>query len=293
MCDTESEEVCKKLELRFGKDFKWYKLESAGLAVARNFGASVCRSPFIRFHDDDDVISYPTVKKLSRLHCDKPEAVILTKTIMDTNFDRPFMRFLTSDPGYVFNYKAIAVRTELQFDSFWGGRTSMPIEIFGDHQFDPDFVFGCEDVEFGYRVLGSKWKLFYEPSLTATQIRDISVPNFVLRTVNQGYSQFLVAQKHPTGPINDWAMEKSIDLNLSRFDSYLIQLSSLLKEAIRYDCSQSAFDKVFGRDFLECAKWIWVNLYKSAKTVGFMACASGYNRNEFIDNKLKPALRTS
>ncbi len=287
--DERTFRLCEKLFDIYGEAFNWSRNPRSGLAAARNHGADICRSRYIRFHDDDDLIAATEIKKLASAHREQPRKIFLTHTNMDQRFNRPFVDFLTKSPGYVFNYR-IVPSGGLTFDFFWGGRTSLPIEVFQSHQFDEEFVFGAEDIEFGYRITRDGWEIAYLKDISATQIRDFTVEQICLRAFNQGFSQGIILDKYSDGDLRNWAYEGLTEPGIDDSKGLLNQLSALKREGARLDAAGTEIKEIFGKEALVYANWIWDKMYKTSKQIGLEARQLGANRNTFIAEQLKVAL---
>ena len=287
--DYLTQKTCEEFVERFGEEFKWDWNPGRGLAAARNHGARMCRSKFIRFHDDDDLISRSDVEALTVAHLKQPKDIILTHTRTDPKFDRPFVEFLTWKPGYVFNYR-IVPKSELTFDFFWGGRTSLPIQVFERHKFDEDFVFGAEDIEFGYRITQDGWTIKYLKEISALQIRDFSVEQICVRAYNQGFSQGIILEKYGEGALQQWATEGLNAPGIEDLRSLINQLTALKREGARLDAAGNDIEEVFGNQAKALAYWVWEMMFKTSKQIGLEAKYLGYDREEFIGSQLKDAL---
>jgi GT2 family glycosyltransferase len=62
--------------------------------------------------------------------------------------------------------------------------------------FNPEFRFGCEDVELGWRLAQHGLQVIYEPAAVSTMIRAITFDQFCGRCYRQGQSQYRFARLH-------------------------------------------------------------------------------------------------
>ncbi len=207
-------ETCERFErelreLRNGLSFRvvqpWQ--ESHGLAAARNACAAEARGRFIRFQDDDDVIDPYAVDAMLNAHFQYGEGVaVLGYTGFAAHIlHQPIMRYLAYEGGEMFNYKAVS-DGPLNFDWFWGGRTSVATAVAQAVGFDEQLKFS-EDIEFAYRAnLETGLSVRFSSSVRGYMIRAVDLDSFVRRSYRQGQEARYAATKHPRSRLEDWAI---------------------------------------------------------------------------------------
>jgi glycosyltransferase involved in cell wall biosynthesis len=281
--DFETQHVCEQFAEIYDDAFRWFAIKNSGVAAARNHAISLCRTQFIRLHDDDDIISFESILELGKRHEENPNGVFLTHTRLHEKFTRPFTDFLTKTPGYVFKYSGIPENKALTFDMFWGGRVSMPIKLFETESFEEDLKFGAEDIEFAYRALNMPFVLSYLPDIEAVQLRDFDSNSFALRTVHQGFSQAYIAQKYPRGRLHDWAtigIDRNLQLDL---EEQVFYLKNLILESKRQDRMREGKPTMFRRNTKNYSLSIWHALYNWSKNLGYYAYCQGVSRDSLME----------
>ena len=131
----------------------------AGIAEAKNQGLSAADAPLLLFFDDDDLASPDLLKAHLKSHRRYPaeNIAVLNYTTWHPGLKiTPLMHFITHEGGLLFSYPQIRHGQFLDFTFFWGGRASCKKSLLTQYGvFNPDFRFGNEDVELGYRLAPS------------------------------------------------------------------------------------------------------------------------------------------
>lgn len=188
-------------DLGQGLPIRVFRQAKAGIAAAKNLGIFAARAPLLVFLDDDDVPHHRLLEahlKAHRRHPD-PACAILGHTALHPDIAGcPLMRHVTEVGCQLFSYAAMAAGAVLDHTGFWGGRSSCKRSLLvSEHVFDPAFVFGCEDIELGWRLRGHGLRVVYEPAAMTTMIRGISLDGFCARSLRQGRSQWRFHRLHP------------------------------------------------------------------------------------------------
>lgn len=174
---------------------------AAGLACAKNLGTLMARAPIVLFLDDDDVADPDllTVHLATHIRHPDPGVAVLGHTDLDPRIARePLMQHVTGAGSQLFSYSWMKRGQWLSFREFWGGRSSCKRSLLVRHGlFRPEFRFGCEDIELGWRLKTHGLRVLYEPRARSTMIRALSVDDMCQRSYRQGRSQALFAQMHP------------------------------------------------------------------------------------------------
>jgi GT2 family glycosyltransferase len=188
------EQWSKRLPLRI------IRQNPAGLAAAKNLGVLMARAPIIVFLDDDDVADPGLLAAHLAMHLQRPDQTlaVLGYTRIDPRFSgHPVMRHATQVGCQLFSYGWMTPYQRLTFREFWGGRTSCKRSMLVRYGlFNPEFRFGCEDVELGWRLAHHGLQVIYEPAAVSTMIRGLTFDQFCGRCYRQGQSQYRFARLH-------------------------------------------------------------------------------------------------
>lgn len=172
----------------------------AGLAAAKNLGVLLSRGPIVVFLDDDDVAHPGLLAAHLAAHIQYPEsttAVLGFTQLAAEVASKPVMRHATTVGCQLFSYGWMRPGQWLGHTEFWGGRSSCKRTLLVQYGlFRPEFTFGCEDIELGWRLAIRGLRVLYEPRAQATMIRSLSFDEFCARSYRQGRSQALFARMH-------------------------------------------------------------------------------------------------
>jgi glycosyltransferase involved in cell wall biosynthesis len=172
----------------------------AGLAAAKNLGVFVARAPIVVFLDDDDVAEPDLLLAHLAAHVAHPgisTAILGHTTLAPEIASLPVMHHVTQVGCQLFSYGWMRAGQELDYTAFWGGRSSCKRSLLVRHGvFQPEFQFGCEDIELGWRLAPHGLKVIYEPKAHSVMIRALSFDEFCARSYRQGRSQHRFATLH-------------------------------------------------------------------------------------------------
>ena len=172
----------------------------AGLASAKNLGVLSARAPLIVFLDDDDVAEPDLLVAHLAAHLANPDlgtAVLGRTTLAPDVAEIPVMRHVTEVGCQLFSYAWIQPSQLLDYTAFWGGRSSCKrLFLVRYGLFHPQFRFGCEDIELGWRLSPHGLRVIYEPRAHTVMIWALTFDQFCQRSYRQGRSQFSFAGLH-------------------------------------------------------------------------------------------------
>lgn len=172
----------------------------AGLAAAKNLGVFAARAPILVFLDDDDVAEPDLLFAHLAAHLADPDqavAVLGNTTLAPECAAAPVMRHVTEVGCQLFSYDWMRPGQVLDHTAFWGGRSSCKRGLLIRHGvFHPDFRFGCEDIELGWRLARHGLRVVYEPRARSVMIRTLTFDQFCARSYRQGRSQHRFARLH-------------------------------------------------------------------------------------------------
>jgi GT2 family glycosyltransferase len=178
-----------------------FRQNHAGLAAAKNLGVFAAQSPLLVFLDDDDVAEPDLLVAHLAVHLAKPDlaVAVLGRTTLAPEIARiPVMRHVTEVGCQLFSYGWMQPEQVLDHTAFWGGRSSCKRGLLVRHGvFNPEFRFGCEDIELGWRLAAQGLRVIYEPRAHTVMIRAITFDQFCARSYRQGRSQNRFAAMHP------------------------------------------------------------------------------------------------
>jgi GT2 family glycosyltransferase len=181
---------------------------ASGLAAAKNLGIFAARAPIVVFLDDDDVGAPDLLSAHLALHLEQPDlgVAVLGHTDLSPEIaSLPLMQHVTQVGCQLFSYGSIKPRQVLGHTEFWGGRSSCKRGLLVRHGvFHPDFKFGCEDIELGWRLRRHGLRVIYEPRARATMIRAITFDQFCGRSYRQGRSQYRFATLHESAAVRTY-----------------------------------------------------------------------------------------
>lgn len=253
----------------------------AGLAAAKNLGIFASRGPILLFLDDDDVASphlLSTHVAAHGLHHELEVAVLGYTGLAPEVAQSPLMHHVTKVGHQLFSYASMKPGTFLDYTAFWGGRSSCKRELLIERGiFNPMFTFGYEDIELGWRLARSGFRVVYEPAAVSTMIRKLTFRDFCVRQQRQGRSQRTFASLHPFPEIREYCeIDDGLILwkkNAGRFAQYMRWVERLdHMAAVRAEAglpldarAQGSLDDAYRAAFMLCrAKGIAWNASNAA-----------------------------
>jgi glycosyltransferase involved in cell wall biosynthesis len=202
--DTEA--VCREFASRMS--LRYVAQDHGGISVAKNNGAEHSSAPVIVWFDDDDVAAGDLLARHAALHAAHPEpgmAVLGYTTWAPWLEVTEVMRFATGAGGYLFCYDRIEDGQMLDFGYFWGGRSSCKREFLMEHGlFRPEFNFGSEDMELGFRLSKVGLKVLYDRRIVQYMQRPLTFDDLCRRCERQGRSLWMFSEMHDDPAIRDY-----------------------------------------------------------------------------------------
>jgi glycosyltransferase involved in cell wall biosynthesis len=185
----------------------------AGLASAKNHGLFLSRGALVLFQDDDDLAIPTLLEEHVRTHDAHPDenVAVLGYTSLDATIaGDPLMHFVTEVGCYLFAYPHLSDGDAVDFEYFWGGRTSCKRAFLVERGvFNQIFQFGCEDIELGFRLSAYGLRVVYNARAVSVMVRRIGFDEFCDRLLRQGRSNFVFSQLHADPRVQQWT--ESID----------------------------------------------------------------------------------
>jgi len=194
---VETESVCRSAPL----PVRYVRSGEAGIATAKNAGASEATAPIVLFFDDDDVADVNLLRQHLHTHDAHPDeqVAVLGYTTWSPSLEvTEVMRFVTDVGHYLFAYDGLEDGQLLDFTYFWGGRASCKSALLTAHGgFRTEFEFGCEDIELAYRLSELGFRVVFNRGAVQYMNRPVTYDEFCRRCLRQGRAQWLFSQMHP------------------------------------------------------------------------------------------------
>jgi glycosyltransferase involved in cell wall biosynthesis len=229
-----------------GLPLRVFRQKASGIAAAKNLGVLAARAPILLFMDDDDAPDPWLLETHLEAHrrWPDPAVAVLGHTSLDpTIAASPLMHHVTEVGCQLFDYGQFHAGQVLDHTAFWGGRTSCKRALLVDHGlFDPDFAFGCEDIELGWRLREQGLRVIYEPAARAVMFRAMNFDDFCNRAMQQGRSQWRFHSKHTAPEVRSYC---EIDAGLSAWERGGTRLEEIIAQAKALDATASIYA---GRD---------------------------------------------
>ena len=198
--------VCKRLSSKV--NIKYLRIENSGISAAKNLGVFASSSPTLLFFDDDDIADTNLLGEHLKTHSNYPQenvAVLGYTTWAPSLQVNEVMNYVTDIGHFLFSYGDLKDGQELDFDYFWGGRSSCKRSLLVKHGvFNQQFRFGSEDIELGYRLSKLGLKVIFNRRAVQYMNRPVDYDEFCRRCEKQGLSQFPFSQTHSEPIIQEY-----------------------------------------------------------------------------------------
>ena len=195
----------------------------SGIGLAKNIGIELAAAPIVLFFDDDDVADPGLVAAHLDAHGRAPleHVAVLGFTDWSERLERTeVMRFVTDIGHYLFSYTFLKHGQLLDHTWFWGGRSSCKRSLLvRAGGFRPDFTFGSEDIEAGYRIshmiarerrmVGAAvpeggLTVVFRRDAVQRMIRPLTFDEFCRRCERQGRSQMQFSRFYDDRAVRSW-----------------------------------------------------------------------------------------
>lgn len=236
--DDGSTDNTQKVLKKFADDLplRVFRQNHAGIAAAKNLGIFASRSPVLLFLDDDDVADHDLLAAHVATHRRYPAPLVAVLGYTDLASDiasSPLMHHVTQVGCQLFAYGWMTSGMMLDYTCFWGGRSSCKRSLLLEHGiFNPNFTFGCEDIELGWRLKSAGLSVVYEPAAKSTMIRRLTFHDFCNRQRRQGRAQRRFAQLHPNSEVR---MYCEINSGLDIWEEHAVHSAAYLRWVERLD----------------------------------------------------------
>jgi len=182
-------------------NLRYVQIENSGISVAKNVGVHRSNGPILLFFDDDDVAGEWLLEEHLKTHEENPEenvAVLGYTTWGPTIQVTPVMEWVVDIGRTLFAYVGLRDGQVLDFDYFWGGRSSCKRSFLLKHGlFNEEFRFIVEDIDLGYRLSEFGLKVVFNRNAVSYMVRPVTYNLFCQRCERVGQSLFLFSRLHP------------------------------------------------------------------------------------------------
>ena len=191
-------DLCRKLSSRL--PLRYFRLQHAGIAAAKNLGVFAATGSIVLFFDDDDVADPDLCRQHMEahlVHSDPHVAVLGFTTWVPSLTVTPVMNYLTEIGQILFAYPPLTHGQTLNFTYFWGGRSSCKRLLLVKHGvFNQGFGRIIEDIELGYRLSKFGLKVIFNRQAKQWMNRPITHEDFCRRCEVHGASLWRFSELH-------------------------------------------------------------------------------------------------
>jgi glycosyltransferase involved in cell wall biosynthesis/predicted AlkP superfamily pyrophosphatase or phosphodiesterase len=185
-----------------GSNYKlrYFRQDNKGPAAARNLGIKEAAGEIVLITGDDCIPDSKLIEEHVRYHdLNAGENVgILGFTGLHPEIEEtPFLEYIYQGPQ--FSYHTLKNGCEVPFGNFYTSNISMSKQKLIDiGLFDEDFKYAAwEDIELGYRLFKSGFKLIYDQNAITCHHHESTLQNFMERQIKVGEAAIIFYKKHP------------------------------------------------------------------------------------------------
>ncbi len=189
------------LALRAAPGVSFLVREDEGPGVARNLGVRLADTPLLLFLNDDTIPVPELVQRHLERHAAEPEmqVAVLGHVSWHPEVARRRVNRWLDWSGTQFDYRQLSREggEDAGFGRFYTSNVSLKRELFlATGGFDPDFRFGYEDIDFGWRAAQLGMRLRYEPQAVVHHLHQQDLDAIRRRAELNGVAERLMASKH-------------------------------------------------------------------------------------------------
>lgn len=247
---------------------------NGGVASARNYAVSICRSDILLFMDDDNTPTETLLEEHLKTHRQFPAkhyAVLGYISLSADICEDPLMHFVTEIGQFLLSYPSLKHGDILDYTYFWGGACSSKRSLLLEFGlFDPVFRFGCEDIELGYRLSKQGLRVVFNENAISYVSRKIDFDAFCHRLKLQGGSGYVFSQLHPDPEIQRWTETTDSEKNWAMINGHheaIIKAARSLDSMANRKLAAGLALTDEDRYLLYQAYWA---AFKTCKVTGFM-----------------------
>ena len=243
-----TEECVKSIFKSISYSLKYYKQANKGPAAARNKGVEHASGEIILFTGDDCIPDAQLLEEHNRYYQqfkDDNNRGVLGFTGIHPDIEiTPFIEYLYTS-GHQFAYPSLIDGKEVSFEHFYTTNLSLPkVKITEIGGFDDEFHYAAfEDIEFGYRLSHTGFKLIYNQNARAYHNHTMNLSRFIKRSFNVGEASVVFYKKHPE--LKDWWLGIDAMVNPSLRNNFF---DSVLKYAELLGMENALRGKIHNQD---------------------------------------------
>lgn len=175
--------------------------ENQGAAAARNAGAKEAKGELLLFLDDDMRAAPALLAEHDRAHREGADAV-MGDLPLDPTSPANLLSWGVGHWAETRGERLSAPGAEVRLDDLLTGQLSLSRALFEelggfDAAFTREGLFGGEDIDFGYRLLGAGKRIVFNPGAIAYQYYDVGPAAYLRRARETGRSDWELVAKHP------------------------------------------------------------------------------------------------
>ncbi len=175
--------------------------EDEGPGNARNLGVRLADTSLLLFLNDDTIPLPGLVQRHLERHAAEPEmeVAVLGHVSWHPEVAGSRVNRWLDWSGTQFDYRQLSRERgdDAGFGRFYTSNVSLKRELFlAAGGFDPDFRFGYEDIDFGWRAAQLGMRLRYEPSAVVQHLHEQDLDAIRRRAELNGVAERLMASKH-------------------------------------------------------------------------------------------------
>ena len=195
-----TEQIVKSLVVGSNYKLRYFKQDNKGPAAARNLGIKEAAGEIVLITGDDCIPDPKLIEEHMRYHdlYASDNVGILGYTGLHPEIDEtPFLDFIYR--GTQFGYQMLKHGCEVPFNYFYTSNILIKRQdLIKIGLFDEDFKNAAyEDIELGYRLSKSGFKLIYNQNAVTYHLHETNLQSFVKRQNKVGESAILFYKKHP------------------------------------------------------------------------------------------------
>jgi GT2 family glycosyltransferase/peptidoglycan/xylan/chitin deacetylase (PgdA/CDA1 family) len=194
-----SAEALRRLDTEF--PLRVVEQPNGGRATAVNAGAAAARGEFLLILDDDMSADPRLIAEHDRAHREGADAV-MGDLPLDPASPPNLLSWGVGFWARTRCERLSAPGAEIRLDDLLTGQMSVSRQTYEelggfDVSFTRDGLFGGEDIDFGYRLLGAGKKVVFNPRAITYQYYDVGPAEYLRRARETGRSDWELVAKHP------------------------------------------------------------------------------------------------
>ncbi len=180
-------------------EVKYFRQDNQGPARARNRGIASTDKDIILMTDDDVIADLNLVKEHMEWHNRyvSEQVSILGYVTWSPEVKVSEFMWWCENGGPLTRYYMITDQLEVDFGHFYSGNISLKRTFLQRNLFDPDFYFGFDDLELGYRLYRQGLKIMYNKRAVGYHLATYDLTRLERRLVDIAESAIVLHKKWP------------------------------------------------------------------------------------------------